>query len=200
MKRLWIVLMGLLPFGLYANEMKVPFSIPVDFSKEGTVYETDFMAPWNIWGSKVSFNIFVSYEKWYSQQTEEERIIMVSIGFGTRNDKPIPKEEQRYFKLKVTLTPLGWASNDVTIWTHLASKTDFVLEDSKKEYKDGEKIEFIAKVPLYGEGGHAGAKTIMIADLQRLRNYHIRIESLEDVELPKGVTTKFDINRASRKY
>ena len=58
MKRLWCLLIGLLPFGLSANEMKVPFSVPVDFSKKGTVYETDFQAPWNIWGSLVKFSLF----------------------------------------------------------------------------------------------------------------------------------------------
>lgn len=35
------------------NYTKVPFSVPVYFSKKGTVYETEFQAPWNIWGSEV---------------------------------------------------------------------------------------------------------------------------------------------------
>ena len=69
----------------------------------------------------------------------------------------------------------------------------------KKEYKDDEKIEFIILIPLYG-GESDYSKAIMIADLQRLRNYHIKVESLEDVELPTGVKTSFAINRFSTKH
>ena len=41
------------------NEMKVPFSLEVDLSKKGTVYETDFQAPWNMWGTEVMFNLII---------------------------------------------------------------------------------------------------------------------------------------------
>ncbi len=193
MKRLWIVLMGLLPFGLYAKEMKVPFSIPVDFSKKGTVYETDFQAPWNILGSEVRFELAIGYFLGYTKLTEEQGLTEYAIDKGMKNNIPIPKEEQQSFKLKVTLTPLGWASNDVTIW----SGASWFPEMTKKEYQ-GEKIEFVAIVPLYG-GDYDGGKNIMIADLQRLRNYHIQIESLENVELPIGVKTAFRIRKHSRK-
>ncbi|MGE4512122.1 MAG: hypothetical protein AB7D43_13585, partial [Sulfurimonadaceae bacterium] len=69
------------------------------------------------------------------------------------------------------------------------------LNRKEKHYSQGEKIEEVVSVPLYG-----GGDILMLADLQRLRNYHVRIESLEDVELPKGVSTNFKINRFSRKH
>ena len=180
MKRLWCLLIGLLPFGLSANEMKVPFSVPLDFSKKGTVYETDFQAPWNIWGSLVEFYILTNIA-WKTTSSEEYKIYRYIY-------EGHPQEINSYFKLKVTLIPLGWASNDITVW---------IGELPRKEFKDGEKIEFEVSVPLYGKGF---GKTIMIADLQRLRNYHIRVESLDNVELPKGVLTKFKINRYSTKH
>lgn len=216
MKILWCLLIGLLPFGLNADEMKVPFSIPVDFSKNGTVYETDFQAPWNMWGALVSFNLIINYfnELGYTNTdlTEEQWEIRGSINQGMRNNIPIPKEEQQYFKLKVSLTPLGWASNNVEIktldyskesWIKYKSSYEWLYEKDvwqKKEYKDDEKIEFIVSIPLYGGNGDSGDKRIMIADLQRLSNYHIKVESLEDVELPKNIKTKFDINRYSSKH
>lgn len=226
-KRLWCLLMGLLPFGLNADEMKVPFSVPVDFSKKGTVYETDFQAPWNIWGSLVEFGFgiflsskpsvpsFKTHGQQYYRHTDEEEKLEYSIDFGARGEKPITKEEQQYFKLKVTLTPLGWASNNIEIKTinYLKAKFHERADGTKynwsydrykwmyqedtwqtKEYK-GEKIEFIIQIPLYGGANGTGSgKTIMIADLQRLRNYHIKIESLENVKLPKDVETNFSIN------
>lgn len=216
MKRLWCLLIGLLPFGLSANEMKVPFSVPVDFSKKGTVYETDFQASWNMWGSLISFNLMINYfdELGYTNTrlTEEQWKIRGSISHGMRNDIPIPKKEQQYFKLKVTLIPLGWASNNITIktldysqesWTKYKLPYEWVLEKNvwlKKEYKDDKKIEFIVSIPLYGGDCDSGDKRIMIADLQRFRNYHIKVESLEDVELPKDIKIKLDINRYSTKH
>jgi hypothetical protein len=216
-KLLLRLFIGLLPFGLNANEMKVPSDVEIDFSKKGTVYETDFQAPWNIWGSLVSFNLIVYYfnerGNTHTELTEEENQIADSIMYGKRNDIPIPKEENQYFKLKVTLTPLGWASNDIAITTIDYSKEGWNKDESKfgwiihgkdtwqkKEYKDDEKIEFIISIPLYGGSINFYLKLIMIADLQRLRNYHIRVESLEDVELPKDIKTKFDINRESTKH
>ena len=68
-----------------------------------------------------------------------------------------------------------------------------------KLYTKGQMIEeIVLSVPLYG-GGYR--KTIMIADLQRLRNYHIRVESLEDIELPnfERLHIKFGIGRFDRK-
>ncbi|OHD98158.1 MAG: hypothetical protein A3E21_05220 [Sulfurimonas sp. RIFCSPHIGHO2_12_FULL_36_9] len=168
---------------------KVPLTVPVDFSKKGTVYETDFQAPWNIWGPLVGFYIFAGID-WDTSSSEEYKI----NGYIFRGH---PQKITPYFKVKITLTPLGWASNDVTVWTRLIPNTDFVSEDSKKEFKDGEKIELVVSAPLYG-GGYG--KTLMIADLQRLRNYHVRVESLEDVELPKGVSINFHINRYDTKH
>lgn len=225
MKKLLCILMGLLPFGLYANEMKVPFSLEVDLSKKGTVYETDFQAPWNMWGTEVMFNLiiclsskesipsFIHNGQQYYEHTEEEKKLQGSLDFGAREGIPIPKEEQQYFKLKVTLTPLGWASNNVEIQTinYLKERVNestnhydwlFFKKDvwQKKEYKNDEKIEFVILIPLYGGESGMGGKTIMIADLQRLVNYHIKVESLEEVELPKDVKTSFAINRYSSKH
>lgn len=168
---------------------KVPFTVPVDFSKKGTVYETNFQAPWNIWGSLVGFYIG-AHSHWDSTYDEGNK-----INDYIRNGHP--QKNTLYFKVKITLTPIGWASDDMTVWTRLVPSTSFVSEDSKKEFKDGEKMELVVSVPLYG-GGYD--KTLMIADLQRLRNYNIRVESLEDVELPKSVFIDFSINKKSRKY
>lgn len=186
--------MGLLPFGLNANEMKVPFTVPVDFSKKGTVYETDFQAPWNMWGSLVEFYMSPNIE-WETSSSEEFRIAgYIRTGeYSDAEGKPIQTTETPCFKFKVTLMPLGFASDNVTIW----SGAGWFPEMTKKEFKNVENVEFIASVPLYGWGS---TKTIMIADLQRLSNYHIKIESLEDVELPKDVKTIFGINRFSSKH
>ncbi|MCK9546574.1 MAG: hypothetical protein M0Q25_07690 [Sulfurospirillaceae bacterium] len=198
--------------GCTKEYMKVPFSVEVDFSKKGTVYETDFKAPWNIWGSEVEFSLYVSQDKRYSERTEEEEELLRAIRFGTRLGIKLPEglKDNQYFKLKVTLTPLGWASNEIRVHTIDYSKTNrgegqfgWMYEDgtwTRKMYQKDEKIEFIIDIPLYdGEGGQGG-KYIMIADLQRLRNYHIRVESLEDVELPEGVKIGFGINRERSKY
>lgn len=193
MKIKYITLAILAMFGFSGcNEeyAKVPFSVEVDLSKKGTVYETDFQAPWNIWGSWVSFNLGTNIT-WETLDSYEGKVFNL-LRTGYKDGVSISEEENQYFKLKVTLTPLGWASDNMTIW----SGASWFPEMTKKEFKDGEKIEFIATVPLYGWGI---TKTIMIADLQRLRNYHIRVESLEDVELPRDVKTTFEIRKHSRK-
>ncbi|MCG3664424.1 hypothetical protein L5F09_01520 [Aliarcobacter butzleri] len=212
MKMLFYLLMGLLPFTLNADEKKVPFYVPVDFSKKGTVYETDFKTPWNIWGSTISFHLYITYFKRYTQMTEEERQIDSYIQYGNRNGKTLPEglKDNQYFKLKATLTPLGWASNKIKVSTVDYSKisigeTNFswMHKDGtwkRKMYQDDEKIEFIINIPLYDGYTGTGGKYIMLADLQRLRNYHIKVESLEDVELPEGVTTKFAIDGHSTKH
>lgn len=43
-------------------------------------------------------------------------------------------------------------------------------------------------------------KTLMIANLQRLRHYHIRVESLKDVEIPNFVSTEFYIESIDTKH
>lgn len=194
MKIKYITLAILAMFGFSGcNEeyAKVPFSVPVDFSNKGTVYETNFQAPWNIWGSWVKFALVARYER-DIELTDEQRSIFYAIGSGKRDNIPIPKEENKYFKFKVTLTPLGWASNNVIILTGHYYDSKVI----RHEFKDGEKIEFVVSVPLYGWGT---TKNIMAADLQRLRNYHIRVESLEDIELPKDLILEFGINRNSTK-
>ncbi|MFA5455499.1 MAG: hypothetical protein WC272_09285 [Sulfurimonas sp.] len=197
MKVKYIVLAVLAMFsfsGCDEEYAKVPLSVPVDFSKKDTVYETDFQAPWNIWGSLVRFDLVIRYER-DIKYTDEQRSILHAVFKGMKNNIPIPKEENKYFKLKVTLTPLGLASDDMTVW----SGASRLPEMTKKEFKDGEKIEFVASIPLYGGDNGTYAKTIMVADLQRLQNYHIRVESLEDVELPKELILEFRIRKHSRK-
>ncbi|NLM99455.1 MAG: hypothetical protein GX170_05470 [Campylobacteraceae bacterium] len=198
--------------GCTKEYMKVPFSVEVDFSKKGTVYETDFKAPWNIWGSVVHFSLYVSYFKIYTQKTEEEGEIDDYIDFGSRGMGRLPEglKDNQYFKLKVTLTPLGWASSEIRVHTIDYSKINrgktkfsWLYEDgtwTRKMYQKDEKIEFIIDIPLYDGVSGRGGKYIMLADLQRLRNYHIRVESLEDVELPEGIKIRFAIERNSRKH
>lgn len=181
---------ALFGFGGCDTCAKVPLEVPVDFSKKGTVYESDFKAPWNIWGSLVQFNLMVGFNVSSSSLlSEQEKKIDNYIWNGH------PENITPCFKVKITLTSIGWASEDVTVILNSAEWRN----RKEKHYTTGQKIEEIVSVPLYGgEKGHV--KTIMIADLQRLRNYHVRVESLEDVELPKGVSTKFVINRFSTKH
>ena len=173
-------------FGACDTCKKLSISVPVDFSKKETVYETDFQAPWNIWGSHIQFNILVSTPSARFASDEEKKIKMY-----IRNGHP--KNATSYFKIKITLIPLGLASNEVKVILN----SEKWVNRKEKYYGKGQKIEEIVSVPLYGEGYR---KVIMIADLQRLRNYHVRVEVLEDVELPKGVYTLFSINRASSKH
>lgn len=165
---------------------KVPLEVAVDFSKKGTVYETDFQAPWNIWGSLVEFYILVRTPD-VRFASDEERGIRNYILNGH------PHKSTPRIKMKITLSPLGRASENIT-----------VILDSKewrnrkeKHYTEGQKIEEIVSVPLYGDGY---GKRLIIADLQRLRNYHVRVESLENIELPKEVSTYFIINKFSTKH
>lgn len=167
---------------------KVPLEVPVDFSKKGTVYETDFQAPSNIWGSLVGFYILVRIPDARFASNEENKIRdYISNGH--------PQNLTPYFKVKITLIPLGWASDDVTV---ILNSKDW-HNRKEKHYAKEQKIEEIVSAPLYG-GDIGTGKTLMIADLQRLRNYHVRVEILEDVELPKGVSTHFMINRFSTKH
>lgn len=186
---------ALFGFGECDTCVKVPLSAPVDFSKKGTVYETDFQAPWNIWGSLVSFELMVGYFKSNKDFTEEEKTIDGAIVTGYIGNSLVPKEKTPFFKLKITLTPLGSASDDITLILNAKSWNN----RKEKYYSKGQKVEEIVLVPLYG-GDLGPKKTIVIADLQRLRNYHVRVESIEDVELPKGVSTSFMINRFSTKH
>ena len=43
-------------------------------------------------------------------------------------------------------------------------------------------------------------KTILYAKLQRFRSYRVRIESLEDVEIPECVYTVLEISMTDRNY
>jgi hypothetical protein len=217
MKHLLSLILGvstLFGFGACDTCKKVPLTVAVDLSKKGTVYETDFQAPWNIWGSLVQFNIGVGYfvnaditalsqltkeqQILFLQLTKEQQMISDAIRTGYIGHNLIPKRENQYFKLKVTLTPLGWASDEIDVVWEMGEwdwDSKRWLNRKEKHYSQGEKIEEVVSVPLYG-----GGDILMLADLQRLRNYHVRIESLEDVELPKGVSTNFKINRFSRKH
>lgn len=186
---------ALFGFGGCDTCTKVPLEVPVDFSKKGKVYETDFQAPWNIWGSLVSFELIVSYFKSSKEFTEDENTIDSAIITGYIGHSLVPKENIPHFKLKITLTPLGLASDDVTIILNSRPWNN----RKEKYFTNGQTIEEIVSVPLYG-GNLGPRKTIILADLQRLRNYHVKVESLEDVELPKGVTTHFLINRFSTKH
>ena len=204
MKIKYIVLVILLMLGFNGcNEeySKVPFSVPIDFSKKGTVYETNFKAPWNIWGSDIEFLLGASYFinsnlNSYSQLTKEQDMIDSFIRGSATQHHPSHKEmmsKNRYFKIKITLTPLGIASNDISVSTFSYGTRKHI------PYVKGKKIEEVVVVPLYR--AHKGPpKIIMIADLQRLRNYNIRVESLENVEIPKGVNTDFTIKRFNRKH
>ena len=194
MRNWFYFLILLLPFTLNADEKKAPFYVTVDFSKKGTVYETDFQAPWNIWGSWVEFYLLVRhpYDKVDDENYQIER--MIDYGYGA-DGKKISEDHNVFFKLKVTLTPLGWASDDIKI--RILKPTGWI----KKELKNIEKIEEIVTIPLYGSFTQSGIKYIMLADLQRLSRYHIKVESLEDVELPNGTTNiRFGINRYSSKH
>ena len=194
MRSWFYFLILLLPFTLNADEKKAPFYVTVDFSKKGTVYETDFQAPWNIWGSWVEFYLLVRhpYDKVDDENYQIER--MITYGDGA-DGKKISEDDNVFFKLKVTLTPLGWASDDIKI--RILKPTGWI----KKELKNIEKIEEIVTIPLYGSFTQSGIKYIMLADLQRLSRYHIKVESLEDVELPNGTTNiRFGINRYSSKH
>ncbi len=173
-------------FGACDTCKKLPISVPVDFSKKGTVYETDFQAPWNIWGSLIQFDIGVYTPDARSATDEVEKVIRY-IWNGH------PEDITPYFKVKITLIPLGWASDDIKV---ILNSSDWVNR-KEKYYTKGQKIEEIVSLPLYGGGT---LKVIMMADLQRLRNYHVKVEVLEDIELPKSVHTSFDINRASSKH
>lgn len=194
---------ALFGFGGCEKCAKVPMTVPVDFSKKGTVYETDFQAPSNIWGSLVGFYMGASYFinsniKSSSQLTKEQEMISDFISGSATSYHPLYKEimsKNKYFKVKITLTPLGLASDDMTV---ILNSKEW-RNRKEKHYTKGQKIEETVLVPLYG-GDKGSYKTIIIADLQRLRNYHVRVESMEDVELPKGVSTDFNINRFSTKH
>ncbi len=85
------------------------------------------------------------------------------------------------------------ASDDIEV---ILNSSDWV--NRKEKYYTKGTIEEIVSLPLCGGG--TNLRVIMIADLQRLRNYHVKVEVLEDIELPKGVHTSFDINTASSKH
>lgn len=178
---------------------KVPswqvLKVPVDFSKKGTVFETDFQAPWNIWGSDIGFFLIpiINNKKIRGYQQIENYI---DSGYEHDGDGYLkPPENSLNFKIKITLTPLGWASENVTI----------TLDNRQnKHYIKGQKIEEIVSVPLYGKTPivvrRFDYKTLMIADLQRLRHYHIRVESLQDIEIPSFVSTVFYIESIDTKH
>ena len=168
---------------------KVPLAVSVNFSKKGMVYETDFQAPWNMWGSLVEFYIGIRTPDARFASNEENKMSDYILNGHPQKTTP-------YFKVKITLTPLGWASDDITVISNLNKGW---LNRKEKHYYQDQKIEEIISIPLYG-GDLGTGKTFVIADLQRLRNYHVRVESLEDVELPKGVSTSFIINRFSTKH
>lgn len=177
---------------------KVPSSVPVDFSKKGTVYETNFKAPWNIWGSNIGFFIVPNMS---NKDMEKHKHIYdyISTGYEHDGDGYIkPPENTPYFKVKITLTPLGWASHEVPIMISQSGSR------KEKLYTKGQVIEEIVSIPLYGKTpiviNWYKYKTIMVADLQRLRNYHVRVESLEDVEVPSFVHTELCIRAVDRKH
>ena len=182
-------------FGACDTCKKLPICVSVDFSKKGTVYETDFQVPWNIWGSNIGFFIVPKMD---IKDANTHSKIYEDINTGYKHDGDgylKPPKHIPYFKVKITLTPLGWASHDVVILYSNRKEKIFTKKDS---------IEIIASVPLYGSTpiviNWFDHKTIMIADLQRLRNYHVKIETLETVEIPSFINTKFCIRSTDRKH
>ncbi|WP_162984599.1 hypothetical protein [Poseidonibacter antarcticus] len=175
---------------------KLPLNVNVDFSKKETVYEIDFQAPLNFWGSKVNFELWIDNGIKYSKETKEEKRISDYINKGISSDNLINKIKNQYFKFKITLIPLGWASTNIDILI-----PDYNLQKwNKIEFINRKKNEFILSIPLYGRIRNYHNKQIMTADLQRLRNYHIRIESLENVTIPKGMKTGLKIKNYNRKH
>jgi len=182
-------------FGACDTCKKLSISVPVDFSKKGTVYETDFQAPWNIWGSSIGFFIVPIMDN-KDIEVHKQVYDYISTGYKHDGDGYVkPPKNIPYFKIKITLIPLGWASHDVAI---------LINDKKEKLYTKGQKIEEIIFIPLYGRTpivrNWYSYKTIMIADLQRLRNYHVRIESLESVEVPSFINTNLSIRATDRKH
>ena len=182
-------------FGACDTCKKLPISVPVDFSKKGIVYEIDFQAPWNIWGSNIGFFIV---PKMNIEDRNKYSKIYEYINTGYRHDGDgylKPPKNIPFIKVKITLTPLGWASHDVVILYSDRKEKFFTKKDI---------IEITASIPLYGSTPIVidwfDHKTIMIANLQRLRNYHVKIETLDNVEIPKFINTEFCIRQIDRKH
>lgn len=108
-----------------------------------------------------------------------------------KNYQPISPEKNQYYKFKITLTPLGWASKKIKYGTY----------SKKLNINTKDKIEEIVTIPLYGGSyTHSSSTYIMSAELQQYRSYHVKIESLQDVQLPKYFITRFEINEGSGKH
>lgn len=187
-----LTLFSLASFSFCSSDYKkLPILVPMDFSKKGTVYETDFKVPFNIWGSKVAFTLFPGgkdYSKEYSKEQND-------IFYKMRSLEPIKKTP--YFKVKITLKPLFKSFFNTEIYVGKNGKIE------TKIYKSDEIIEEIVLLPLYGShaiNSRGSDKALIIADLQRLRTYHVKIEILEDVKIPKFIKTKFGIENKSRKH
>ncbi|WP_419774377.1 hypothetical protein [Halarcobacter sp.] len=170
---------------------KLPILTYVDFSKKGTIYETDFTVPFNIWGSNVAFTLFPDGKDYSKEYTKEQE----DIFYKMRYLKPI--KETPYFKVKITLKPLFKSYSDTEIIVGKNGKFE------TKVYKRNETIEEIVSLPLYGRhliNSRGSDKALIIADLQRFRSYHVKIEVLEDAKIPEFVKTKFGIESKSRKH
>ncbi len=169
--------------GCQPSYTNIPNTSDLDFSKKGTTYETEFIVPVNIFGSWIYFDFAV-----YAQRGHKEETNIESEKIRTGKDenyKPIPPEKNQYFKFKITLTPLGWASKEIEYWT----------PSKKRNTNTKDKIEEIVILPLYDS-----PDLIMSAELQQYRSYHVKIESLQDVQLPKYFKTRFEIEEGSTKH
>ncbi|WP_419774376.1 hypothetical protein [Halarcobacter sp.] len=173
--------------GCNSESEKLPILTYVDFSKKGTIYETDFTVPFNIWGSNVAFTLFTTGEDFPIGHNEEQNKIFMKTLFL----KPI--KETPYFKVKITLKPLfkSYSNTEIIIGKNGKIET--------KVYKRNETIEEIVSLPLYGRHTLSD-KALIIADLQRFKRYHVKIEVLEDAKIPEFVKTKFGIEMYDTKH
>lgn len=173
--------------GCNSESEKLPILTYVDFSKKGTIYETDFTVPFNIWGSNVAFTLFTTGEDFPIGHNEEQNKIFMKTLFL----KPI--KETPYFKVKITLKPLFKSYSETPVLIGRKEKKEI------KIYKKNETIEEIVSLPLYGKHTLSD-KALIIADLQRFRSYHVKIEVLEDAKIPEFVKTKFGIEMYDTKH
>lgn len=193
---------------IYSPYPKYPIKVPFAVEKAGTVYETNFTAPyWFNLGSRLT-EISIGFvetipERFASDLTARsnssldegdrfymtiEQLVGVVFSYGSSTKEPVMSYPGTEFIVKLTLTPISNLSRPIVY------DTGHYNGHRKKALNSKE--DSLSLVVNMADFGHASSlfrggrvKVLAYVDLEMGESYHVSVESLNDVPLPQGFET-----------
>ena len=194
---------------IYSPYPKYPIKVPFAVEKAGTVYETNFTAPyWFNLGSRLTeisigfvdmvpgrldadleaYSRAIIDDGIHDKFTTIQRLLGVKFSKSSGIEKPVMTYSGAEFVVRLTLTPHNNVGNSIIYDTgHYNGRRKRTLETPETPLVlIANMVEYGPEASLFRDGQ---VKILAYADLEMGGSYHLRVESLNDVPLPEGFET-----------